>query len=243
MKNEKITLLNVEDARKAILEDTNEHAKAVANACFTRAEAFNKLSKGDVFKMVTSLSVNGSPDRYHELELAGNYIKVAKKPFKVRKSAMKYLQDCINEAWIIAMEDKDLTYYVKENRKSLQQGGVKEKHEDNIPCKMLPSTKVPVNKGTSNKTYQLPTITGNLIEISKSSANNNFYTLDKDAKGEFFVDAEKVALMVEAERKSLEELDFDFWMEVKNRVQAKKHKMTFNAYLKAVKDGTLKIAS
>ena len=243
MKNEKITLLNVDDIRNAIVTETNEEAKAIATKCFTRAEAFGSLSKNEVFKLVTSLAEDGTPDRYNDLEMAGNYIKVAKKPWKVRKAAMKYLQDCINEAWLLAIDDNDLPYFVKENRKSLQNGGVKQKHEENIECKMLPSTKVPSNKGTAKKTYQLPTITGNLIEISKSSENNNFYTLDKDAKNEFFVDAEKVAKMVEAERKSLEELDFDFWMEVKNRVQAKKNNMTFDAYLKAVKNGTLQKAS
>jgi len=243
MKNEKITLLNVDEIRKAIVEETNSEAKAIATKCFTRADAFNSLSKGEVFKLVTSISNDGSPDRYNDLEMAGNYIKVAKKPWKVRKSAMKYLQDCINEAWIEAMKDEDLTYFVKENRKSLQNGGIKQKHEENIECKMLKLVKVPSNKGSANKTYQLPTITGNLIEISKSSNNNNFYTLDKDAKNEFFVDAEKVAEMVDKERNSLEDLDYAFWEEVNSRLEAKKHKMHFSAYLKAIKDGTLKKAS
>ena len=39
MKNEKITLLNVDEIRKAIVEETNSEAKAIATKCFTRADS------------------------------------------------------------------------------------------------------------------------------------------------------------------------------------------------------------
>jgi hypothetical protein len=241
--NEKVTPLVVTDIENALNNERNAKALAVKKACVTRGKAKVKLSKGDVFNLVTSTALDNTPDSYDQLELAGNGIKIdAKLSDDVKRASIKYLQDCVNDAWRLAIADDDLTYYVKENRKSLQNGGL-----DNIvngvadiynqvPMKMLPVKKAPSNKGTGDdKVHKLPSMTGNILEISVNAENNNFFSLDKDSNNQFFIDADLIANMPKAQREKIENLCEDFWQEVHGRIRAKAQKLHYTGYLEVLK--------
>ena len=235
-----VTLI-VTDIENALTNEINAKALSVKNACVTRGKAKVKLSKGDVFNLVTSVALDGSPDSYDQLELAGNGIKIdAKLSDDVKRASIKYLQDNVNDAWRFAIADDDLTFYVKENRKSLQNGGldsivngVADIHNQ-VPMKMLPVKKAPSNTG-DEKIHKLPSMTGNILDISVNAENNNFFSLDKDDKNKFFIDADLIANMPKQQRLDIENLCNDFWLEVHARIRAKAQKLSYTGYLEVLK--------
>jgi len=214
-------------------------ARAIYKAVNEQVDNKIALTKGDIYDCYTSLAVgNGTPNQYYELELAGDMLKI-----DMNKAKIKYLQDCINSAGLLALGDESLPYYYKkpEHRKSLQNGGLKGADRF-LEMKMLPVTRVPSNKGKNKtadakSTYLLPSVTGNDIAITEVADENWFFTLEKDIKTGFFLDAGAMAELKPAKLKMLENLDIAFWIEVHARIRAKELKfVNYESYIKAQND-------
>jgi len=195
-------------------------ARAIFNKVINAVKSKSGLSKNEVKELYTSTAVNKTPNKYSELELVGNMLKI-----DGNKAGIKYLQDCVNMAGLNALDDELEHYYFKkpEHRRSLQNGGLGE-NEKLLSMKMLPVLKMKGGNGNKEKdttvTHLLPSITGNDIAITENSNDNWFYSLEKDSKTGYFVDSWNMAKLVESKRDMIENLDFDFWLEVKKCIKA-----------------------
>ena len=189
-------------------------ARAIFNKVISAVKSKAGLSKKEVKELYTSMASNKTPDKYSELELVGNMLKI-----DGNKAGIKYLQDCVNMAGLNALDDELEHYYFKkpEHRRSLQNGGLGE-NEKLLSMKMLPVLKVPSNKGTTESdtvvTHLLPSITGTDIAITENSNDNWFYSLEKDSKNDCFIESWNMAKLPEKQQLIISELDFEFWIEV-----------------------------
>ena len=210
-------------------------ARAIFDKVTKAVKSKSGLSRNEVKDLYTSMAVkNETPNRYPELELAGNMLKI-----DGNKAGIKYLQDCINMAGLNALDDELEPFYFKkpEHRRSLQNGGLGE-HDKFLSMRMLPVLKM---KGGNNKekettvTHLLPSITGSDVAITENASDNWFYSLEKDIKTGYFVDAQAMANLTTEKLDLIEKLDVEFWLEVHARIRAKQQKLTYEGYLKVNK--------
>ena len=209
-------------------------ARAIYKKVKSAVSAKSGLSKNEVAELYTSITkTTNKPNRYFELELAGNMLKI-----DLNKAGIKYLQDCVNMAGLDALQDSSNSYYYEkpEHRRSLQNGGLN-KTDILLEMKMLPVLKVPANKGTAESntvvTHLLPSITGNDVAITEKSSDNWFYSLEKDNKTGLFIESWDMAKLPAKQQEIISELDFEFWIEVAECVKALKMKCSS---LKAYRD-------
>ena len=190
-------------------------ARAIYNKVVNAVKSKSGLSKKEVKELYTSMAVNKTPNKYPELELVGNMLKI-----DGNKAGIKYLQDCVNMAGLNAFSDELDDYYYKkpEHRRSLQNGGLGE-NDKFLSMKMLPVLKVKGGNGNKEKettvTHLLPSITGTDIAITENSSDNWFYSLEKDSKTKCFIESWNMAKLPEEEQLTISELDCEFWIEVK----------------------------
>jgi len=238
-----VTEFSVNDVKKQFDKVYSAQAKKAGEFVYPVARAIYKkvksavnaksgLSKNEVKELYTSITkTTNTPNRYFELELAGNMLKI-----DLNKAGIKYLQDCINMAGLDALQDSSNSYYYEkpEHRRSLQNGGLN-KTDVLLEMKMLPVVKVPSNKGTTESdtviTHLLPSITGNDIAITENASDNWFFSLEKDIKTGYFVDALAMFELEPSKIKMIEGLSEDFWQEVHARIRAKTAKLTYEGYL------------
>ena len=211
-------------------------ARAIFNKVVNAVKSKSGLSKNEVKELYTSMAVkNETPNRYPELELAGNMLKI-----DGNKEGIKYLQDCVNMAGLNALNDVSEPFYFEkpEHRRSLQNGGLGE-NDKFLSMKMLPVLKVKGGNGNKEKettvTRLLPSITGNDVAITENASDNWFYSLEKDIKTGYFVDAQAMANLTTEKLDLIEKLDVEFWLEVHARIRAKQQKLTYEGYLKVNK--------
>jgi len=207
-------------------------ARAIYNKVVNAVKSKSGLSKKEVKDLYTSMAVNNSPNKYSELELVGNMLKI-----DGNKEGIKYLQDCVNMAGLNALSDELNGYYYKkpEHRRSLQNGGLGE-NDKFLSMKMLPVLKMKGGNNTEKDTtvtHLLPSITGNDVAITESSTENWFYSLEKDNKTGLFIESWDMAKLPEVQREIISELDCEFWIEVAECVKALKMKCSG---LKAYRD-------